>query len=240
MHNCGNFHLYNISGCKVKKFEMFSWRWSIHEMAHFWAFLGPNSLKCDPILLKFTPQLVFMGSKKLFEESFENSNFYRNRTYPKFAVFFSFCPTLRPFFSMKEANIEKTKYAKEKTTSSGYPKIAKSRTYLVSIFQEKYDYILSYFGRFFVKMGRGHTLKAQNQNLTYLLQSHNYGECSSQKSLHPELSSFAAIGAKGCFFSISDHFFKFGCFFRYHTLIFWINEFDFLVPNLILSRLAPV
>ena len=80
---------------------------------------------------------------------------------------------------MKEAKIEKTKYVKEKTTSSGYPKIAKSRTYLVSIFQEKYDYFLSYFGRFFVKMGRGHTLKAQNQNLTYLLQSHNYGECSS-------------------------------------------------------------
>ena len=35
MHNRGKFHLYRISGCKVKKFEMFSWRWSIHEMAHF-------------------------------------------------------------------------------------------------------------------------------------------------------------------------------------------------------------
>ena len=90
MHNCGNFHLYNISGCKVKKFEMFSWRWSIHEMAHFWAFLGPNSLKCDPILLKFTPQLVFMGSKTLFEESFENSNFYRNRTYQSLQFFLVF------------------------------------------------------------------------------------------------------------------------------------------------------
>ena len=35
MHNRGKFHFYRISGCEVKKFEMFSWRWSIHEMAHF-------------------------------------------------------------------------------------------------------------------------------------------------------------------------------------------------------------
>ena len=88
MGNRGNFHLYNISGCKVKKFEMFSWRWSIHEIAHFWAFLGPNSPKSDPILLKFAPQLVFMESKTLSEESFENPDFYQNITYPKFAVFF--------------------------------------------------------------------------------------------------------------------------------------------------------
>ena len=25
MYNRGNFHLYSISGCEVKKFEMFSW-----------------------------------------------------------------------------------------------------------------------------------------------------------------------------------------------------------------------
>ena len=35
VHNRGKFGLYSISGCEVKKFEIFSWRWSIHEMAHF-------------------------------------------------------------------------------------------------------------------------------------------------------------------------------------------------------------
>ena len=66
MYNRGKFHLYSISGCEVKKFEMFSWRWSIHEMAHFWAFSGPKSSKCGSILLKFAPQLLLKESKTLF------------------------------------------------------------------------------------------------------------------------------------------------------------------------------
>ena len=109
MHNRDKFHRYSICGWKVKKFKMFSGQCSIQEMAHCWAFLGPNSPKYGPIFLKFAPQLVLMGSKTLFEDFFENENFYRNRTYPKFVFFFSFCPTLRPFFSKKEAEIEKTK-----------------------------------------------------------------------------------------------------------------------------------
>ena len=43
--------------------------------------------------------------------------------------------------------------AKVKTMPLGYPKITKSRPYLVPIFQEKYDYFLSYFGRFLLKKG---------------------------------------------------------------------------------------
>ena len=58
MYNCGKFSLYSISGCKVKKFEMFSWWWSIHEMAHFWAFSGPKFPKCRLILLKFAPVIT--------------------------------------------------------------------------------------------------------------------------------------------------------------------------------------
>ena len=53
------------------KFEMFSWLWSIREMAHFWGFLGPNSPKYRPILLKFAPELVFKDSKTLFENFFK-------------------------------------------------------------------------------------------------------------------------------------------------------------------------
>ena len=58
MYNCGKFHLCSISGCEVKKFEMFSWWWSIHEMAHFWAFSGPKSPKYGLILLKFAPVIT--------------------------------------------------------------------------------------------------------------------------------------------------------------------------------------
>ena len=94
-----------------------------------------------------------------FKNFFENSNFYRKRTFPKFALFFSFCPTLRPFLSVKEAKIQKTKYFKNKTMPSSYPKIANSRPYLVPIFQEKYDYFLSYFGRFLVKKGAWSSFK---------------------------------------------------------------------------------
>ena len=65
MYNRGKFHLYSISGCEVKKSEMFSWQWSIHEMVHFWAFSGPKFPKCGPILLKFASQLLLKESKTL-------------------------------------------------------------------------------------------------------------------------------------------------------------------------------
>ena len=111
-------------------------------------------------------QLLLKKSKTLLLEFFWNSIFYRKRTFPKFALFFSFCPTLRPFFSMKEAGIEKSKNFVEKTTPSGYPKFAKSRPYLVPIFQKKYDYFLSRFGRFLVKKWAWSHLQARNQNVT--------------------------------------------------------------------------
>ena len=67
---------------------------------------------------------------------------------------------------MKEAGIEKSKNFVEKTTPSGYPKFAKSRSYLVPIFQKKYDYFLSRFGRFLVKKWAWSHLQARNQNVT--------------------------------------------------------------------------
>ena len=138
IYNRGKFHFYSVSGCPVIKFEMFSWGQSIHEMGHFGGFLGPNFPKYCPILLKFGLELLFKDSKTLLQKLFKNLDFQVYRTFPNFAHFFSFCPTLAPFFSMKEAEIEKSKYFFEgKTTSSGYPNIVKSRPYLVPIFQEK-------------------------------------------------------------------------------------------------------
>ena len=87
MYNRGKFHLYSICGCQVIKFEMFSWRCSIHEMAHFGGFLGPNSPKYDQILLKFLPEVELKDPKIAFEEPLKNFNFYQNRDYPKFGGF---------------------------------------------------------------------------------------------------------------------------------------------------------
>ena len=87
MDNRGKFHLSSICGCQVIKFEMFSWRCSIHEMAHFGGFLGPNSPKYGPILLKFLPEIVLTDVKTVFEESLKNRHFYQNSEYPKFGRF---------------------------------------------------------------------------------------------------------------------------------------------------------
>ena len=69
MYNRGKFHIYSISGCEVKKFEMFSWRCRIHEMGHFGGFLGHNFPKYGRILLKFLPEVVLKNTKSVFEES---------------------------------------------------------------------------------------------------------------------------------------------------------------------------
>ena len=69
MYNRGKFHLYSISGCEVKKFEMFWWRCSILEMGHIGRFLGHNSPKYGRIFLKFLPEVVLKDTNSVFEES---------------------------------------------------------------------------------------------------------------------------------------------------------------------------
>ena len=161
----GKFHLYSICGCEVKKFEMFSWRWSIHKMAHFWAFLSPNSPKCRLILLKFAPQLFLKESKTLIYEFFKNSNIYRNRTFSKLALFFSFCATLRPFFSMKETEIEKSKYFR-RLRHRAIQKSQNQGPILSQFFRKNTITFCPILAVFWWKKGSGHTLKAWNQNLT--------------------------------------------------------------------------
>ena len=67
IHNHGKFHLYSISGFQVIKFQMFSWRWNIHEMVHFGGFLGPFSPNSDLILLKFGPGVEHYETKTVYE-----------------------------------------------------------------------------------------------------------------------------------------------------------------------------
>ena len=129
-------------------------------MAHLWVFLGHNSPKYGPILLLFLKE-----SKTLFQKIFENSNFDGNRTYPKFALFFRFSQIWGSFSRWRRPISKKLNTCQDKSTPSGYPKIGKSRSYLVAIFQEKYDYFLSYFGRFLVKKRAWSNFKGQESKV---------------------------------------------------------------------------
>ena len=136
INNRDKFHLHSICGS-----------WAI--LGHFGVFWGPNSPKYSLILVKVAPEAVFGENKRVLE----NSTFQGNCTSPKFNLFLRFCPTLGPIYPMKEAKIEKSKNFKVKIQASGYPNRAKSRPYLVLIFQEKHDYFLLHFGPFLVKKG---------------------------------------------------------------------------------------
>ena len=53
---------------------------------------------------------------------------------------------------------------------SGYPNQSKSRPYLISIFNEKYNYFLRYLGIFRVQMGPGSKIKRSEVRLAPLFQ----------------------------------------------------------------------
>ena len=54
---------------------------------------------------------------------------------------------------MKESEIEKVNSFHEKIYPSGYPNTQKSKPYLLSIFNEKYNYFLLYLVFFLAKKG---------------------------------------------------------------------------------------
>ena len=59
VHNRGKFHKYSIYGCQVKNFPSFGNPFSTHEMALLGVFLGLSSTKDGPILMKFSPKIVY-------------------------------------------------------------------------------------------------------------------------------------------------------------------------------------
>ena len=113
--------------------------------------------------------------------------------------FFSFCPTLRPFFSVKEAKIEKTKYSWGQNYTIRLSKNRKVKALSCPNFSWKIRLRFILFWPVFVEK-KGVVTTLGIKIWPTLLQSHNSGACSSQKSLVPELPSLAAIGAKGLFF----------------------------------------
>ena len=200
-------------------------------------FLGPNCPKYYLILLKFAPEVAFKERKTVLQKFLENSNFYGNCKLPKFALFFSFCPTLTPFYSMKEAEIEKTKWWIEQNLDIGLSKSRKIKAPSRLHFSGKIRLFFDLFWLIFVKK-RGVVTRWRIgiKIWSILLQSHNSWACFCVKSFVPALPSFAATTTKGRFFLIPTHFFKFGCFSRYHAYIFDNNKFGLPMHNLILNQ----
>ena len=166
LHNRGKFHLYSICGCEVKKFEMFPWWSSIHEMTHFLAFFGPNSPKHGPILLKFARQLLFRESNALAQQFFKNSNFYRNRTSPKFALFLVLVGLWGCFSPWRRLKSSKLEIWKTKLCHRAIQKSQNQGPILSQLFRKNTITFCPILAVFWWKKGRGHTLKARNQNLT--------------------------------------------------------------------------
>ena len=76
----------------------------------------------------------------------------------------TFGPVWLPVSAWRWQESKKNKSAREKLWSSVYPSIAKTKLYLLSLLQEKYNY---FFGYFWYEKRRGQMFKSQNQNVTY-------------------------------------------------------------------------
>ena len=118
--------------------------------------------------------------------------------------------------------------------------MSKSRPYLLSPFQEKYDYFCSISAIFCEKNCMVICSKVGMKVSHTLLHSCNFWASSSEKILVPTLYSFVAINHKGHFSKILSKILKFGCFSRNHAQIFDKNEFDIMMQKLMLNLLAPI
>ena len=124
-------------------------------MAFLGVFLDPNCPKYCLILLKFAPEVVFKARKTVFQKFLKNSNFYENLT---------------PFYSMKEAKIEKTKQFLETKFSHWAIQYCKNQGPILSqFFRKNMITFCSILAIFCPKKGHSHMLKGQNQNMTYTI-----------------------------------------------------------------------
>ena len=93
---------------------------------------------------------------------------------------------------------------------------------------------------FWWKKGRGHTLKARNQNLTYPVAVSQFWGMFQSKKVGPRTSQFGGYRCqRSFFFQFQTTFSSLAAFLGTTPTFFLKNEFDFWVQNLILSRLAP-
>ena len=126
---------------------------------------------------------------------------------------------------MKEAEIEKTKCFAGPNYAIGLSKNHKIKALSCPNFSRKIRFcpILVVF---WWKKGRGHTLKARNQNLTYPIAVSQLWGMFQYKKFGSSTSQFCGYRCQRSFFFNFRPHFRFGCFSRYHAPNLEKNEFD--------------
>ena len=115
--------------------------------------------------MKFRPQIV-LKEVILSYNRYLQTRIYTTTGRTRNLYFWSnFDPNLPP-----ENGRNKKTFFEEKIYPSGYPNQAKSRPYLLSIFNEKYNYFLLYLAFFGLQMGPGSKLTRSQVRLAPLFQ----------------------------------------------------------------------
>ena len=122
---------------------------------------------------------------------------------PFFSIFVQLWMHFSPW---RRPKLKKTTF-KDKTTPLGYPNIAISRPYLVLIFQEKYNYFLSYFGHFLVKKGTWSHVKETKSKIDIAYFTNMIPGIESMQSVWPHHSQVLSfVESKNVFFKFQTTF----------------------------------
>ena len=153
MYNRGKFHLYSISGCEVKKFEIFSRRWSIQEwpiFESFWALTPPNIVRsCWNFHHSYYP----WGVRHHFK-IFWKLKFLLKWEVPKVCGFFSVFVQLWPHFSpWRSPKSNKLNNFKGQNYAIGLSKNLKIKDLSCPNFSGKIRLLFVPFWQFFAEKG---------------------------------------------------------------------------------------
>ena len=151
MYNRGNFHLYSISGCEVKKFfrgDGASMKWPIFE--RFRALSPPN-------VVRFCWNLHHSHYSRRVRQCFKNflkiqifTEIGHSRSLHFCLVFVQLWGRFSPW---RKPISKKLKYVAGQNYAIGLSKNRKIKALSCPNFSGKIDYFLSYFGCFLVKKG---------------------------------------------------------------------------------------
>ena len=174
--------------------------WSIHEMAHFWAFSGPKSPKCDLILLKFAP-VITQGEQDTVSRIFLKIQIFtekgRSQSLHFFLVFVQlwgrFCPWRRP--KSKKLNISRTKLCHR-----AIQKLQIQGPILCQFFRKNTITFCPILAVFWWKKGRGQVLKARNQNVIYPIAVSQFWGMFQYKKFGSSTSQFCGYRYQRLFF----------------------------------------
>ena len=129
----------------------------------------------------------------------------------------------------------------KKIYPSGYPNMQKSRLYLVSILNKKYNYFLRYFSYFLVKVGVWSKVKRSKSksNLAYAGVI-TPGVQNMQRVRSHHFPVLSLLVPKVILFKFQPTCFKFGCFSGCHVRTLDKNRFYFPTQNSILHPQTPI